>query len=108
MLPEFGNVGHFKVVNGKLQFLGQTDFAVGGHISSCGIARPDNVVDRINILQKCGDAFQAVGDLAGDGVKVDAAALLEVGELRDLKAIQHNLPADAPGAERGRLPVVFL
>jgi hypothetical protein len=34
--------------------------------------------------------------------------LLEVGELRDLHAVEHHLPADAPGAERRRLPVVLL
>ena len=44
---------------------------------------------------------------ARDRVEVDAAALLEVGELRDLEAVEHHLPSDAPGAERGRLPVVF-
>ena len=34
--------------------------------------------------------------------------LLEVRELRDLHAVEEHLPADAPGAEGRRLPVVFL
>src|SRR5581483_9585328 len=34
--------------------------------------------------------------------------LLEVGELRDLEAVEEHLPADAPRAERRRLPVVLL
>ena len=42
------------------------------------------------------------------GLEVDAAHLLEVGELGDLQAVEHHLPADAPRAERRRLPVVFL
>ena len=33
--------------------------------------------------------------------------MLEVGELRDLEAIKHHLPSDAPCAERRRLPVIF-
>ena len=37
----------------------------------------------------------------------NAADLLEVGELRDLHAIEPHLPAQAPGAERGVFPVVF-
>ena len=45
---------------------------------------------------------------ADDRRQVDAADLLEVGELRDLLAVEHHLPADAPGAERRRLPVVLL
>ena len=42
------------------------------------------------------------------GRQVDAAGLLEVGELGDLHAVHDDLPADAPGAEGRRLPVVFL
>ena len=57
--------------------------------------------------KNCGDAFEAVGQLGRDGVEVDAAALLEVGELGDFEAIEHDLPADAPCAEGRRLPVIF-
>ena len=60
------------------------------------------------LLQEHRDALEPVGDLAGDRREVDAADLLEVGELRDLHAVEQHLPADAPGAERRRLPVVLL
>ena len=53
------------------------------------------------------DALQAVGELGADGVEIESAALLEVGELGDLQAVEHDLPADAPCAARGPLPVVF-
>jgi hypothetical protein len=33
--------------------------------------------------------------------------LLKVRELRDFEAVEHDLPADAPGAQRGGFPVVF-
>src|SRR5439155_18821852 len=39
--------------------------------------------------------------------EVDPPDLLEVRELGDLQAVEHDLPADAPGAERRGLPVVF-
>ena len=40
-------------------------------------------------------------------VDLDAAHLLEVRELGDLHAVQPDLPAKAPGAKRGALPVVL-
>ena len=42
-----------------------------------------------------------------DGVNLDTAHLLEVGELRNLHAVQPDLPAKPPGAERRALPVVL-
>ena len=42
-----------------------------------------------------------------DRAAVQAADLLEVGELRDLHAVEPHLPAQAPGAERRRFPVVL-
>ena len=84
-------------------------------ISSCSrtsrvlhAAAPLEVEDVVDPLQEHRDALEAVGDLARDRRQVDAADLLEVGELRDLQAVEQHLPADAPGAERRRLPVVLL
>jgi hypothetical protein len=58
-------------------------------------------------LQVHRDALDAVGELARDRLAVDAADLLEVGELRDLQAVDPHLPAEAPRAEGGGLPVVL-
>ena len=44
---------------------------------------------------------------AETGLQLDPAHLLEVGELGDLHAVEPHLPPQAPGAERGRLPVVL-
>ena len=41
------------------------------------------------------------------GPAVEPAHLLEVGELRDLHAVQPDFPAQSPGAEGRRLPVVL-
>jgi len=66
------------------------------------------IVDVVHVLQRHREALQPVGQLDRDRRQVDAAGLLEIGELRDLLPVEQHLPADAPRAERGRLPVVFL
>ena len=50
---------------------------------------------------------KSVRQFRTDRIEVHAAALLEVGELRDLQAIEHHLPADAPRSQRRRFPIVF-
>ena len=69
--------------------------------------RPHEVVDAVHSLQVHGETLEAVGELDGDGVEVEAAELLEVRELGGLHAVDPDLPALAPGAERGTLPVVL-
>src|SRR5262245_4047338 len=70
-------------------------------------ASPLEVEHVIDLLQEHRDALEAVRDFAGDRREIHAADLLEVGELRDLQAVEHHLPADAPGAECWRFPVVL-
>src|ERR1700735_52101 len=74
-----------------------------GFRSSC----PDRLEDGVPVLQKSSDPLQAVGNFRGDRVQVKTATLLEVSELSDLLAIQHDLPTDSPGPQRWRFPVVF-
>ena len=100
--PEALDVGHLEVVDGELQLVGQAHFGV------LHARRPFDVIHAIDVLQERDNALQAVGDFGRNQVQIDAAALLEIGELRDLQPIQHHLPADAPRAQRGRFPVVFL
>ena len=68
---------------------------------------PYDVENALDTLQVHREALEAVGDFAGDGFAVEAADLLEVGELRDFHAVQPDFPPQAPGAERGRFPVVL-
>mmetsp|Transcript_20995 Transcript_20995/g.46002 ORF Transcript_20995/g.46002 Transcript_20995/m.46002 type:complete len:253 (+) Transcript_20995:2762-3520(+) len=58
-------------------------------------------------LQGHEDALHAIGDLHSWCIQRLAARLLEVGELGDLHAVQPHLPAQAPGAQHGTLPVVL-
>src|SRR5271165_5132174 len=102
---EFGaqgfGVAAVETVFGELLLFGETDVAIGL------AGDPANVVDALDVLQEGADALETVGDFNGDGVEIQAAALLEIGELGDLQTFEQNLPPYAPGAEGGRFPVVF-
>ena len=100
--PQHPNIRHFKVIDGKLLFF------LEAHIAVLHARRPLDVIHTGFVLQKGDEAFQTVGDLGGDKLQIDASALLEVGELGNLKAVQHHLPTYAPSPQRGRFPVVFL
>ena len=99
------HVGVFEVVGGLLAFVLVIDVAVADDALRRG--RPDEVVNAIDVLQVHGDALQAVGQLAHDGFAFQPARLLEVGELRDFHAVYPHFPAQSPGAEGRRFPVVL-
>jgi hypothetical protein len=90
-----------EAVFGELLFFRQADVTVGFAFD------PANVVDAFDVLQEGADALEAIGDLDGDGVEVDTAALLEVGELGDLQAVEKDLPANAPGPKGRGFPIVL-
>ena len=101
-LARDGRIGVIEAVGGKLLLLGKPHFAVAA------VSRPAHIEDVVHVLQVCGDAVQSVSQLDGHRIEIDAAALLEVSELGDLQSIEQDLPADSPGAQRRRFPVVFL
>ena len=68
---------------------------------------PFEVIDVVYALDVHGQTFHAVRDFRGNGMDVDAADLLEVGELSDFHAVEPDFPAQAPGAEGRRFPVIF-
>src|SRR3546814_18305176 len=86
---------------------GQVDVAIGLAALVFGHAVPVEVVDVLDALHVHDEALEPVGELGGDRIAVDAADLLEVGELADLHAVAPDLPAEAPGAHRRALPVVL-
>src|SRR6185295_17981717 len=99
--PQAIDVSHLKVVHRELHFVSQA------HVAILYALRPFDVIYALNTLKECNQSLQPVGDFSGNQIQIDAAALLKVSELRDLETIQHHLPADAPGAQRGRLPVIL-
>src|SRR5579864_3042818 len=69
--------------------------------------RPVEVVHAVDALQHHGDPLESVGELRRDRRELQSSGLLKVGELRNLHPVEHDLPADAPGGEGWRLPVVL-
>ena len=69
--------------------------------------RVGDLLEVVDTLQRHDDAFDAIGDLDRNGIQHQPPGLLEVGELGDLETVEPDLPAQAPGAERRRGPVVL-
>ena len=102
---ELGHIGELEVVARLLDLVLVIDVAVGD-LAKRSVG-PHEVVEALDALQVHREPLEAVGDLAHDRAAVEAADLLEVGELGDLHAVQPHLPAETPGAQRRRLPVVL-
>ena len=66
-------------------------------ITAVGI--PAQIPDAFDVLQIHRQTLKPIGDLNRHRLAIDAAALLEIGELGHLHAIEPHLPAHAPGAE---------
>ena len=98
-------VGMLEVVSRLLHFVLVEHVAVGDAAERP--IGPHDVEDAFDALQIHREALEAVGDFTRDGFAVEAADLLEVRELRDFHAVQPDFPAETPGAERRRLPVVL-
>src|SRR5690606_22558031 len=54
-----------------------------------------------------GQTLETIGDLAGHRLALQAANLLEVGELSHFHAVEPHFPAQTPGTQRRVFPVVF-
>ena len=98
LAEQLGDVGVLEVVLRLLDLVLVVDVAVG-HATERAIG-PGQVEDTFDALQVHGEAFETIGDLAHHRPAVEAAHLLEVGELRNLHAVQPDLPAEPPGAQR--------
>src|SRR6266849_4964869 len=96
-----GGIAAIEAVFGKLLFFHQPDVAIGL------VQGPAQVINAFHALEEGTNALKTIGEFGENGTQNDPAALLEVGELRDLETVQKYLPADAPSAEGGRLPVVL-
>ena len=101
LCPNRRGVAAVEAVCGELLLFHQTNVTVGF------VGRPSHVIDAVDILQERADAFEAIREFDGNWIQIQPATLLEVRELRNLKSIEKDLPADSPRTERGRLPVVF-
>src|SRR5215469_12147416 len=65
------------------------------------------IEDAFEPLDEHRQPFEAIGQLGRNRVTVDAADLLEIGELADLHAVEPDLPTQPPGTQCRTLPIVF-
>ena len=99
--PNRGRIAAIEAVFRKLLLLHQANVPISF------VLGPPKVVNALDALKERADAFETVGELHGDRVKINSAALLKVGELCDFQTIQKHLPSNTPRSQGGRLPVVF-
>ena len=93
------DIGFFEVVGRHLDFVLMEHIPVGD--PTLGAVGPDQVVDAVDALQIHGDSLKTVGNLAGNGVALQATDLLKIGELGDFHPVQPDLPAKSPGPQSG-------
>ena len=60
MLPCLFHVRHLEIVNRKLLFIREPNIPILHFASVVRIACPDDVIDRIHVLEKRADAFEAI------------------------------------------------
>ena len=98
-------IGLLEVEGRLLDFILVIDVAVCD--ASCRSIGPQQVVNALDALHVHREPLEAISDFAHHRPAIQAARLLEIGELRDFHAIQPDFPAESPGAERRRFPVVL-
>ena len=106
MQLEFGADGccitFVKAVLGELLLFQEPNIAIRF------VPRPAQGIHALHVLQERADALEAVSELHRNRIEVHPSTLLKVSELRDFQTVEEHLPANAPRAERGRFPIVFL
>src|SRR6185437_3669822 len=102
MPEQLFRVGALEVEGRELALGTQEDIAIA-HPGAVVVER----VDALDTLDIHGQALKPVGQLGRDRVALDAADLLEIGELADLHAVEPDLPAEAPGAQGRAFPIVL-
>ena len=68
---------------------------------------PVEVVDIVDPLNEHCQTLETVSQFERDRIAFQTADLLEIGELRDFHPVAPDFPAEAPGSESGRFPVIF-
>ena len=63
MLPRLLDVGRLKVVDRELHFIRQAHIAILHFAARLRIARPHDIVNRVDVLQKRRDSFEAISEL---------------------------------------------
>src|ERR1700733_8936401 len=65
------------------------------------------IVNKLDALYVHREPFKPVCQFGRDRIAIEAADLLEIGELGDFHAVAPDFPSEPRGAERRALPIVF-
>src|SRR6185312_4254205 len=96
-----GRIGMLEIEGGEFALALMKDFAIAE------LFIEGEVVNEFDILHIHRQALEAVGDLSADRVTIDAAHLLEIGELSDFHPVAPYFPAQAPGPQGRAFPIVL-
>jgi len=99
--PQPFDISQLKGILAELLLALQLDISIGQ-----GIA-PADFLEITHPLQGHGDPFQAVGQFHGHRIQIQTTGLLEIGKLGDLQPVQPHFPAQPPGPQHRRTPVIL-
>ena len=102
MLKQPPGIGVFEIIRRKLLLIPQEHIAIGH--AGVVVRQVVNALDALDIHRQ---PFEPIGQFPRHWRAFMAAHLLEIGELRHLHAVAPDFPAQPPGAERRRFPVVL-
>src|SRR3546814_6422437 len=95
------SVSYRKSPFGKLALVFEEYIAIGHALIVEG-----EIIDVVDPLNIHGEPLKSVGQFARYRLAIEAAHLLEIGELRHFHAVAPDFPAKTPGAKRRRFPVI--
>src|SRR3546814_6250329 len=95
------SVMHLKNPIGKLARVFQKDIAIGHALIVEG-----EIIDVVDPLNIHGEPLKSVGQFARYRLAIEAAHLLEIGELRNFHAVAPDFPAKTTCAKRRRFPEI--
>src|SRR5262245_11131937 len=98
VLQQRARVGVLEVV-ARVLLLGLQEHVAVGELALIRAAVEVEIEHAVDALHVHGEPLQSIGDLARHWRAVEAADLLEIGELRHLHTVAPHLPAEPPGAQ---------
>ena len=99
------DICHFKMVFGKLVLTLFVYIGIGR--DTLTFLTPDDIEDRFDTLKIHRQPLRTIGNLHCNRITGDPPYLLEVGKLRHFHPIKPDFPAQTPGTQGRRLPVIL-
>ena len=95
-------IGHLEVPAAHLALVFEEHLTIG-HAGAVELQIED-IVDALDVHRQ---PFEPVGEFARDRATIEAADLLEIGELGHLHPVAPHFPAEPPRTERRAFPIIL-